>query len=234
MGRFENARQRVSAKRIVTCTAATPEYLRADYLKPCHHPIDRVDRDLNFNPSCNNNETKFHKGFQRRNQRDIQQDVARLETEVVREMRRTEADRLQIECAKEIQGKCTFNILTGEGLGRDNEFRQLGKKILNPCGSMPSVYAEHGRDAGNRIKNSKHRFFEHPPLPPAGTRVNNIFNEGLTQSKRETCIIGYGDAIRRSKMSSVGVSDNYAHLRRLPREPEWEVSDHSRSQIILG
>lgn len=234
MGRFENARQRSTAKRIVSCEAGTPEYMRNDYLKPNHLPIHEVDRSLNFNPTANMNETRFHQGFQRRNQRDIQQDCARLEAEVMREMRREESDRQQIQLARQMKERVTFNILTGEGLGRENEFRQLGKKILNPHGSMPGVFAEHSVDASNRIKNSKHRFFEHPTPQNSDHRVETVFNEGLTQSKRETCILGYGDAPRRAKLMSTGVSDNYQHLRGLPREPEWETKYGNASQIVLG
>eukprot|EP00913_Durusdinium_trenchii_P031284 g29291.t1 len=64
LGRFENVRVKKSAKKTVTCDAATPEYLRYDFLKPQHLPIERVDEEANFAAASNINETRFHKDIQ--------------------------------------------------------------------------------------------------------------------------------------------------------------------------
>jgi len=235
LGRFENVRTKKSAKKIITCDAATPEYLRNDFLKPVHLPIERVDDDGNFAATSDMRETRFHKGFHRRHQADIMSDAARLEAEVVREMAREERAQQQAEATRMFREKHTFNILTGEGSGRECEFRHVGKKILNPYGSMEATYGEHDKDARNRIKNSKHRFFEYP-APQKEDRTANIFNEGLQETKRESAVLGYGrSGVSRTRAASCGVADNYVHLRALPAEPDYErPRDGNASQIIFG
>jgi len=236
LGRFENVRERKSAKKIIQCAAATPAFTKHDYLKPVHLPVDRVDHEANYAPTSNINETKFHKGFSRRNKADIQPDAARLEAEVMRDMAREDRARASVNATIEAKEKVTFNILTGEGVGRECEFRQVGKKIVNAYGCMEATYGEHARDGSNRMKASKHRFFEHTAALPTFERQENIFKEGLHHTKRETAILGYGNAgVRRVRSQSTGASDNYAHLRMLPPEPMYEQSHNGNySQIILG
>jgi len=235
LGRFENVATKRSTKRIIPCDAATSEYLRNDFLKPQHLPVERVDIEANFAATGSINETRFHKGFQRRHKSDIQPDAARLEAELARELVREERARVSIEATKAFREKHTFNILTGEGSGRECEFRKLGKKIVNPLGSMEATYPEHQKSAETRIKNSKHRFFE-TPVPAKEERCLNLFNEGLTDTVRQSAVIGYGTAgNRRTRTQSCGVSDNYAHLRMLPPEPKYEAPAYAnRSQIVLG
>jgi hypothetical protein len=238
LGRFENVRERKSAKKIIQCAAATPAFSQHDYLKPTHLPVDRVDHEANYCPTSNINETKFHKGFSRRNKADIQQDAARLEAEVMRDLVREDRARASVAATMEAKEKVTFNILTGDGVGRESEFRQVGKKIVNPYGCMEATYGEHAKDASNRIKNSKHRFFEHPMANSyeKRDRQENIFKEGLHHTKRESAILGYGSAgVRRVRSQSCGTSDNFAHLRALPAEPSYEAQHYGNySQIILG
>merc|ERR1719377_364146 len=99
---------------------------------------------------------------------------------------------------------------------------------------MEATYAEHSRDASNRIKQSKHRFFEHT-AQPSRDRQEVIFKEGLHHTKRETAILGYGNAgVRRVRSQSCGTSDNFGHLRALPPEPSYEATHNGNySQIIL-
>jgi hypothetical protein len=236
LGRFENVRERKSAKKIIQCAAATPAFSQHDYLKPSHLPVDRVDHEVNYAPTSNINETKFHKGFQRRHRSDIQPDAARLEAEVTREIERQQRAHHAVEATKLMKEKVTFNILTGEGVGRECEFRQVGKKIVNPFGCMDATFAEHGRQASTRMKNSKHRYFEYPGVQPHPDRQDNLFREGLQNTQRESAILGYGSAgVRRTRSQSAGVSDNYAHLRALPPDLTYETKLHgNRSQIILG
>jgi len=235
LGRWENVVTKHSAKKMVPCDAATSEFSRRDYLKPNHLPASHIDGQANYAPTSDINQTRFHRGFQRRHYSDIQQDAARLEYEYEKERRREYNAEFQVYAAQDMQQKSTFNTLTGEGNSRDQEFRQLGKKIINPFGSMPAVFAEHSRDTGNRIKNSKHRFFEHPAGKTTDPRSMTLFNEGLTETRRQTMVIGYGHGNPRSKNESRGVPDNYSHLREMPGEPDWEKgSNINRSQIIFG
>jgi len=247
LGRFENVRQKKSNKKMIPCDAATSEYLRADYLKPCHLPVDRVDDELNFGASSNMHETRFHKGFHRRHQSDIQQDAARMEAELTKDYTRDHRAHASAQATMDYKERHTFNILTGEGMGRESEFRSVGKKILNPFGCMDAVYAEHNKDASNRIKNSKHRFFEYQETQqdPSATmraqvaqqeRARAIFNEGMTQTNRETVVLGYGNnGKRRTRLQSVGVADNFAHLSAVPPEPEYEAPrPRNASQILFG
>jgi len=235
LSRFDNVTTKRSAKRIIACDAATAEYLRSDFLKPQHLPIERVDQEANFAAGSSLQETRFHRGFQRRHRSDIQPDAARMEMELSRDMAREERARASVEATKAYRERYTFNILTGEGSGRECEFRQVGKRILNPTGSMEAAFSEHPRNASNRIKSSKHRFFEHP-APQSEPRCANIFNEGLNETTRESSIIGYGNTgNRRTRSQSCGVSDNYAHLRELQPGPQYEAPHYgNRSQIILG
>jgi hypothetical protein len=236
LGRFENVRERKSAKRIIQCAAATPAFSQHDFLKPQHLPVDEVDHQANFAPTSNINETKFHRGFHRKHKADIQPDAARMEAEIMREQAREDRARASVFATMEAKDKVTFNILSGEGVGRECEFRQVGKKILNPYGCMEAVYAEHSRDAGNRIKNSKHRFFEYPNAPPADARQETIFKEGLHHTKRESAILGYGNSgVRRVRSQSCGTCDNFSHLRALPAEPSYEKQHYGNySQIQFG
>lgn len=236
LGRFENVRVPKSAKKIIPCDAATAEYLRHDYLKPSHLPVDHVDEQANYAPSSNINETKFHRGFQRRHETGIQQNAARLEKELRDEAIREANAQAQVEATREYKEKVTFNILTGEGVGRECEFRQVGKRIVNPYGSMETLFTEHSRDATNRMKNSKHRYFDHSEPEPQQHRQHTLFNEGLVETQRQTAVLGYGKSGKaRTRTSSCGTSDNYVHLRALPREPAYEKPiDGNRSQIILG
>jgi len=235
LGRWENVVIKHSCKKMVPCEAATAEFQRRDFLKPLHMPASHVDGMANYAPVPDINQTRFHRGFQRRHQSDIQQDAARLEYEAHKEAIRDYRNDQQVTHAKDMQVKSTFNIVTGEGHGRDCEFRQLGKKIINPFGSMPAVFAEHDKDVQNRVRNSKHRFFDYPTKTTADPRMNTLCNEGLTETKRQSMIIGYGLGNPRSKSDSRGVSDNYQHLRANGAEPDWERPRHgNHSQIIFG
>merc|ERR1712061_269396 len=137
-------------------------------------------------------------------------------------MAREDRARASVEATRAMRERHTFNILTGEGVGRECEFRQVGKKIVNPFGCMEATFAEHQKEAANRIKSSKHRFFD--GTVPRPERTDNIFNEGLTETVRESAIIGYGSTgNRRVRSQSCGTADNYAHLSRLPPAPEYET-----------
>jgi len=240
LGRFENVREKKSSKKILQCAAATPAYLQHDYLKPTHLPVDKVDFDANYQATSNINETKFHRGFARKHKADIQSDAPRLEAEIIREQAREARAQASVDATRAYKEKVTFNILTGEGVGREAEFRQVGKKIVNPFGSMEATYVEHARDASNRMKNSKHRYFEHPPGHPDGStsdrRAQDLFREGLHHTVRESAILGYGNTgVRRTRSQSTGTADNYQHLRGLPPEPQWESHrDGNKSQIVFG
>jgi len=235
LGRWENVVTKHSCKKMVACDAATSEFQRRDYLKPQHMPASHVDGMANYAPVPDINQTRFHRGFQRRHASDIQQNAARLEYEAYKEAIRDFKNEQQVLHATDMQTKQTFNVLTGEGNGRDCEFRQLGKKIINPFGSMPSVFAEHEKDTQNRVRNSKHRFFEYPATSPTDPRMLTLHNEGLTESKRQSMIIGYGLGNPRSKSDSRGVADNFTHLRKMAPEPEWEKPRHgNHSQIVFG
>lgn len=235
LGRFENVRSKASYKRPITCEAATPEYIRHDFLKPQHLPRDTVDQEVNYSAACNINETKFHKGFQRRHKADIQPDAARLQVELARDLAREGRARASVEATLRVKEQNTFNILTGEGTGREGEFRQLGKKIINPAGAMESVNAEHTKEASHRIRNSKHRFFEHPAVQNE-ERCLKLYNEGLPEKAREAAVLGYGSSVsRRTRTQSCGVADNFAHLRALPPELPFEQPHHKNmSRITFG
>lgn len=129
----------------------------------------------------------------------------------------------------------TFNIITGEGVGRESEFREIGKKVLNPTGAMHEIFPEHSKQATNRMRGGKHRFFEHPGPANEG-RAGNLFNEGLTHTVRENAIIGYGrGGVSRTRSQSVGVYDNAAHTRHIPERQPYEPPHYgNRSQILLG
>jgi len=220
---------------MVQCDAATPAHHQDNFLKPCHLPVDRVDQEANFHAHSNIGETRFHRGFHRRHKSDIMPDAARLEVEVSREHARESRARSMVVATREHKSRHTFNILTGEGEGRDCEFKHVGKKVLNPYGCQEAVFGEHARDASNRTKNSKHRFFEHNVVQKP-ERMRHLFEEGLTDTVRQTAILGYGQSgVSRTRAQSCGLSDNFAHINGMGPEPDYELKhDGNSSQIMFG
>jgi len=232
LARWENIRIPPSSKRMVHCAASTPEYARHEYL---NHSDTAKIAETNYTAGPNIMETRFHRGFHRRHQSDIRQDAMRLQFEQERERRRDERTDFQVAAAREYRDKVTFDPLTGEGAGREGEFRQVGKKILNPHCNMTDVFAEHHRDARSRMRNGKHRFFEYPPPPVADGRQQMLFNEGYTRTQKESCVLGYGNGNPRTKLDSVGTYDNFAHQQMRERTKQYEpMVDRNKSQIILG
>jgi hypothetical protein len=232
LARWEAVKIPPSSKRMVDCAAAKPEYKRHEYLK--HSDTAKVE-ETNYHAGPNIMETRFHRGFHRKHQSDIRQDAARTTMEQTREQRRDNRANAQVHSAIEFRQKVTFDPLSGEGAGREDEFRQVGKKILNPHGNMSDVFTEHHRDARNRERNSKHRFFEYPPPPVADHRAATLFNEGYTRTHKESCVLGYGNGNPRTKLESVGMYDNFNHMQLRDRSKQYEpIVDRNKSQIILG
>lgn len=234
LGRWNNLSAAQSSKRIVDCAASRCEYSSWDFLKPTNLPSGQVSAACNYLPSSNLRETRFHRGFQRRMQCDIASDAPRLAREAELEAQREELQAISAAVTMDMKEKVTFNLLTGEGVGRESEWRKTGKKILNPAGVMETIFMEHDKDTRNRQRSSKHRIFE-DPTPEKPARTVNLVREGLVATDRQSMIIGYGDGAPRSKHPSYGVPDNYAHLRGGAGPPEWEkVKDKNKSQIIFG
>mmetsp|Transcript_8078 Transcript_8078/g.17060 ORF Transcript_8078/g.17060 Transcript_8078/m.17060 type:complete len:248 (-) Transcript_8078:120-863(-) len=235
LGRWENVRTRPSMKKMVPCEAATAEYMRHEYLKPQHLPASHVDGACNYAAAPDMNSTRFHRGFQRKHRADIQSDAPRLAMELQRDYQREQDAQMRAALGREMQEKHTFNILTGEGTGRESEFRAQGKRIVNPFGCMPAVYADHDREAQGRMRASKHRYFDHNQPEPSDLRSRTLFDEGLVHTKKESTIIGYGHTIPRCKSHSAGVADNFAHTRSLRPAEQWEErADMNSSQIVFG
>lgn len=235
LGRFDHLCERASGRGAVPCEAAKPEYARRDFLKSGGVP-EKLNDGANYNPSCNLNETKFHRGFQRRNRADIQPDAARLEKELSNEAGREQRALASVEATRQMKETFTFNILTGEGVGRECEYKPTGKRSVNPSGSMDATFAEHARDESIRMRNSRHRFFEAPAGQPSRQRAMVLFNEGLEQDERQASVLGYGkDGPQRTRTQSCGAADNFAHLRGRRSDPDWEPPRHvNQSQIVLG
>jgi hypothetical protein len=232
LARWENIRIPPSSKKMVDCQAAKPEYKRHEYLK--HSDTSDV-QGTNYHAGPNIMETRFHRGFHRRHQSEIRQDGARVEMEQVRERRRDQRANQQVNAAIAYRQNVTFDPLTGEGSGREDEFRQVGKKILNPHGNMKDVFLEHHRDQLNRQRNSKHRFFEYPAPPVADHRGATMFNEGYVGTQKESVVLGYGNANPRTKVESVGTYDNFSHTQLKDRSVQYEpIVDRNKSQIIFG
>lgn len=81
-----------------------------------------------------------------------------------------------------------FNIFSGEGHGRVEEFKQLGKRIVNPRHTS-EIFSEHSRDELNRQRNSINRYEK--PMPLSLNRERQLASEGFLNSKKETMIIGW-------------------------------------------
>ncbi|KAF4736526.1 hypothetical protein FOZ62_024352 [Perkinsus olseni] len=152
--RWENIRHPVSQKKMVVCDASTPEYRRGNYLKITEQPSGAT---LSYMPRPDLRETRFHRGFHRRHYSDIGQDIERLKLEDLRGRRGEAVAKASAEATRLDAQRCPFNVLTGEGGGRDEDFGGLGKAILNPTQSMSSIFLEHHRDEINRMRASKHR-----------------------------------------------------------------------------
>lgn len=234
LGRWAGLKTVQSSKRMLDCAASQPQYRDWDFLKPQHFPRETATRELNYNPAPDVRETRFHRGFHRRPMAAIQSDAPRLEREQQLEERREMIAQQAVEVARDMKEKVTFNVLTGEGVGREEEFKKVGKRIINPTGTMEQIFMEHEADDITRQRSSKHRYFQHP-APEKLERTRNLVEEGLVHTKRESMIIGYGDGAPRLKRESVGVPDNFAHMRGRARPVIWEETvDKNRSQIQLG
>ncbi|KAF4653573.1 hypothetical protein FOL47_010435, partial [Perkinsus chesapeaki] len=150
-----------------------------------------------------------------------------------RDARRESLARSSVEAALLNARECPFNILTGEGGDRDREFRGVGKAIVNPTQSMTAVFAEHYRDEVNRMRASKHRFFEPFQDAPSVGRATQLDREGFTVSQRESMIIGTVPG--RHRLKSIGIDDNFGHTRaRFPEYAKEAMVDKNKSQIELG
>ncbi|KAF4699048.1 hypothetical protein FOZ63_033963 [Perkinsus olseni] len=204
--RWENIRHPVSQKKMVVCAASTPEYRRGNYLKITEQPSGAT---LSYMPRPDLRETRFHRGFHRRHYTDIGQDIERLKLEDVRGRRGEAAAKASAEATRLEAQRCPFNVLTGEGGGRDEDFRGLGKAILNPTQSMPSIFVEHHRDEINRMRASKHRFFEPFKPSPSSHRAKQLHTEGFTITQRESMILGRVPG--RHRLKSIGADDNFRH-----------------------
>jgi len=177
---------------------------------------------------------------------DIQSDAARMEKELADQNARDQRDRDVIGIAMDMKGRQTFNVLTGEGVGRECEYRPLGKRIVNPYGCMEAVFSEHARDSSNRAMQSRHRFYDIPES--SDQRCLALHKEGLTETHRNFSILGppVAGMPTRTRAASCGVGDNFAHLRQdhlrgsssmintgRSSVSGWEAPpDYNRSQIF--
>lgn len=234
LGRWSNVKHTHSSKGMVDCAAARPQYEQWDFLKPCNLPAEKANLELNYLPGPDLRETRFHRGFQRRQKCDIRQDEDRLIREAELEWRRDTRDKVAAETALDMKKKITFDVLTGEGVGREGEFKQVGKRIINPCGDMNDTFMDHSKEDTIRMRASQHRFGAYP-WPEKEERLKTLVTEGLQPGERQSMIIGYGEGVPRCKHPSYGVADNFAHLRGHHAPARWEETvDKNRSQIILG
>jgi len=219
---------------MVDCTAAQASYQQREFLYHDAMPqnYDPGQYGNNYHPGPNVRETKFHRGFQRRPQHAIQQDAARLEMEQHREDKRDEQAFYQSEFGKEIQRTGAFNPITG--VGRENEFRTLGKQILDPSKSLENLFPEHKVESKRRMQASKHRFFD-PEIEERDQRTATIIKEGLVDTKKTSMAIGYGDGVPRTKLPSSGAADNFEHIRNRRRPPGYEAPiNKNHSEIVFG
>mmetsp|Transcript_8066 Transcript_8066/g.19494 ORF Transcript_8066/g.19494 Transcript_8066/m.19494 type:complete len:343 (+) Transcript_8066:74-1102(+) len=237
LARFEaRPRKAPSSKMILShLPAATAEHTRYNYLKP-NGIADGSQETFNYHPSCDIRDTRFHRGFQRRHQSDIRQDAPRLQKEFGKQIGRDTADRARVDGWHNYKEDYTFNLLNGEGRGRDAEFKAIGKRVINPVHDHAGVFDEHDRDQRNRHRQSMNRFYEYPPMQPSANRENQIVAQGFISSNPETVIIGYSpDAAPRLKMRSQGAAENFAHLQDASGVRQFApVRERNKSQIIFG
>ncbi|CAD7972742.1 unnamed protein product [Amoebophrya sp. A120] len=215
--------------------AATPEYTKYNYLKPSGIATGSQET-FNYHPTSDLRDTRFHRGFQRRHQTDIRQDAPRLNREYTVQQDRDARDEKRVEGWNNYTQDYTFNLLNGEGRGREAEFKSIGKRVINPVHDHAGCYEEHDRDQRNRGRQSMNRFYEYPPMRPSANRENQIVSQGFINSKPETVIIGYStDAAPRLKMRSQGAQDNFAHLQDSSGVRNFAPrGDRNKSQIIFG
>lgn len=212
--------------------AATAEFSNYDYLKP----NQIVSTEMNYYPTADLRQTRFHRGFQRRHQSDIRQDAQRLTLEENRQIKGEDRDRAIQDNWKAYKQDYKFNLLSGEGVGRDGEFKQVGKRILNPTHQNSAIFAEHGNEELRRLQQSRNRYGQYPPPEPSAYQSSQKAAEGFINSKKQTIILGYDpNNAPRFKLPSQGVADNFRHMRDQQEQPKYKAPKHKNfSQIQFG
>ncbi|CAD7944494.1 unnamed protein product [Amoebophrya sp. A25] len=233
--RFEARPQRKPSSKMILrhLPSATPEYTVYNYLQPSG--LNDGEAPPNYHPAPDIRQTRFHRGFHRRHQSDIRQDAPRIQRE--RDIRdgKDSTDQRTVEGWDNYTKDYTFNLLSGEGKGRDAEFKAIGKRVVNPMHDY-SVYDEHDKDQRNRLRQGMNRFFEYPPPNTSANRHAQLVSQGFLNSKPENVIIGYShDAAPRLKMRSQGVADNFSHLQDASGVRVFApVRERNKSQIVFG
>eukprot|EP00743_Colponemidia_sp_Colp-15_P002686 GILK01002911.1.p1 GENE.GILK01002911.1~~GILK01002911.1.p1 ORF type:complete len:204 (+),score=26.53 GILK01002911.1:42-653(+) len=181
-----------SGKRIIPKPA---QFEKWDFLKA--HP---TGADLKSAPSLN--ETKFGKGFHRRNYDVIAQDKSRI----IQERNRVEQSRTGEE--KRVQNYAqwkesnTFNLLTGEGVGREKDYRRTGLKA--PDGATKDQLAKNNKLENDiRMRTSELRFFL--PQEEGARRKQSLDIPSTTV--RKSAVLGYVKGV----LPSLGVKDNFMY-----------------------
>ncbi|CAD7965811.1 unnamed protein product [Amoebophrya sp. A25] len=217
---------------------AQPAYVvKGDYLKTTAGTNSATG---NYLPTPNSQETRFHRGFYRRPQSEIRQDFSRLQREAKIQQKRDEYDEKVQEGWRAYQRDYTFNVLTGEGNGREGEFTNIGRRThrITAAGGTAALFAEHDKDTRIRERNSHLRYSGYPPSFPTKNQAAAQASDGFLQTQRESVIIGYPriDAAKRIRLPSQGARDTLgSHLHDDPVLPDYPPNvGKTRSQIIFG
>jgi len=140
-------------------------------------------------------ETKFHKGFVRRQQPTIRQDEQRLLNESARQER---AERVMVQRRQRLGELESFayngyNLITGDDIdpGRNRGPHLERRHVADHVEARSRMV---GADtSGGRLRDSTSRFFCTPEqLPHRSHRQSNLQNDGLTVTTRTSTMIGVG------------------------------------------
>ncbi|CAD7973762.1 unnamed protein product [Amoebophrya sp. A120] len=230
----------MSSKRILNhLPCAIPQYVSdGDYLQQelasSASSVALPVRGRNYLPGPDLRETRFHMGFQRRAQSEIRQDAPRLQRELQIQTNRDNYFQSVQDGWKNYKEDYTFNVLNGEGYGREGEFLQVGRRLLKGPNSV--LFSEHEKEKQMRERGGPFRYHAYPPMLPSKNQEKALASDGFLQTKRESVIIGYPriDAAKRIKLPSQGTREIYAHLQDGATQAYYPPTTKTRSQIVFG
>ena len=187
-----------------------------------------------WQPKQGFSETRFHNGFQRRQQPDIRQDEGRLAHVAAREKRADDFLPKRREHLTHLEGFAYngYNIITGEDLdpAKDRARRPEARHVRDPYDERLKRMDADG--AGGRLRDSTSRFFcTQEQLPRNQARSDFIENDGLLHTKRTSTVIGIG-ANPAQEIYSIGARENFTESQYAITRREASLAAAQRASDV--
>mmetsp|Transcript_5473 Transcript_5473/g.7506 ORF Transcript_5473/g.7506 Transcript_5473/m.7506 type:complete len:411 (+) Transcript_5473:94-1326(+) len=152
-------------------------------------------------------QTRFHKGFHRRNVRDIVDHETKIAQEEAREQMKSMHLSKRRERLHQLDKQNEYNLLTGEY--NESKFKEPSKKIVDDFRNHPER-----RNYGTILMRDSHNRFHMQPYSGMNhdIRQQKLVTEGVLKPKM-TSVLGIG----RNEMPSYGVEDQLSKSNYVPQ-----------------